>query len=74
MQAPLTGPAGQVRVTLLDRTGKALNIPVNARELDADGVHWVAGDVPLAPLAASEYLVEVEAGGTKLLTAFVIVS
>jgi hypothetical protein len=48
---------------LLDRTGKPLPVPVQAaiRE-DADGSRWQTGQLSLAPLAPSDYLIEWSGG------------
>lgn len=73
VQAPLASAGAGAKVTLRDRSGKPMAIPVAARELDADDAHWVVGDITLAPLAAADYLVEVEAAGQKVVTAFTIV-
>jgi VWFA-related protein len=50
---------------LLDRTGKPLAVPVTSTVRDdADGSRWQVAQVALAPLAPSDYLIEiVEAGG-----------
>jgi hypothetical protein len=66
-------PAGSARVRLLDRNGRPMNVPVSAKESDAEGVHWVSGDVVLAPLAAGEYLVEIASDSERVVSAFAIV-
>jgi VWFA-related protein len=45
---------------LLDRTGQALTVPVTMGERtdDASGQHWITADVALAPLAPSDYVIE----------------
>ena len=45
---------------LLDRTGRPLEVPVNAavRE-ESDGSRWITAELALAPLAAGDYVVEV---------------
>jgi len=71
---------------LLDRTGKALAIPVNAAVRDdADGSRWMTAHVVLAPLAPGDYVIEIAqadgAGGgasaavgtTRTLAAFRVV-
>jgi hypothetical protein len=60
---------------LLDRAGKALQVPVQISErVDAvDGVRWIVADVALAPLAPGDYAVEVTAGGASQVTGFRIV-
>jgi VWFA-related protein len=59
---------------LLDRVGKALQVPVQVSErADADGVRWIVADVTLAPLAAGDYAIEVTAGGATQVTGFRII-
>ena len=51
---------------LLDRTGKALAVPItsSARE-DADGSRWQVTQLALAPLAPADYVIEIaESGGS----------
>ena len=45
---------------LLDRTGQALSVPVTMGERtdDASGQHWITAEVALAPLAPSDYVIE----------------
>jgi VWFA-related protein len=64
-----TTDAGPVAARLLDRTGKAIAIPLTAtvRE-DRDGSRWQSTELALAPLAPGDYLIELagragEAGG-----------
>jgi VWFA-related protein len=65
--------AGPAR--LLDRTGKPLDIPIalSERTDDATGQPWIVGDVVLAPLAASDYGIEIAfatpAGEGRVITA-----
>ena len=59
---------------LLDRVGKALQVPVQVSErADADGVRWIVADVTLAPLAPGDYAIEVAAGGVAQVTGFRII-
>jgi VWFA-related protein len=63
---------------LLDRSGKALAVPVAVSALDeADGSRWLSAQAALAPLAPGDYLIEVTAssGGAqqRTLTAFRVV-
>jgi hypothetical protein len=45
---------------LLDRTGKALAIPVTLSTVDeSDGSRWLTAQAALAPLSAGDYLIEV---------------
>ena len=53
---------------LLDRTGKALPVPISvAMRDDADGSRWMTARLALAPLAAGDYIIEhaVASGGTR---------
>ena len=53
---------------LLDRTGKALAIPVTLSMVDeSDGSRWLTAQAALAPLSAGDYLIEVTgtAGGAE---------
>ena len=44
---------------MLDRTGKALVVPViGAVRDDADGSRWQTAQLALAPLAAGDYVIE----------------
>jgi len=59
---------------LLDRLGKALQVPVQVSErADADGIRWIVADVTLAPLAPGDYAIEVTAGGETQVTGFRII-
>ena len=63
---------------LLDRTGKALAIPVSIAVVDeTDGSRWLSGQATLAPLAPGDYVIEVTASAgvaqTRTLTAFRVV-
>jgi hypothetical protein len=59
---------------LLDRTGKALNVPVTATiRQDADGVRWCRVEIALAPLAPADYIIEAAAGQQRPLTGFRVV-
>lgn len=60
---------------LLDRTGKPIAaIPVSAAtRTDPDGTKWATGELALAPLAPGDYIVELDAGDTRLMAAFRIV-
>ncbi|HTL01529.1 MAG TPA: VWA domain-containing protein [Vicinamibacterales bacterium] len=59
-----------VTARLLDRTGKPMAIPVTAAIRDeADGSHWRAAELALAPLAPGDYLIELSAEGERTLSA-----
>ena len=63
LPTPFTG-TGVAR--LLDRTGKALAVPItsSARE-DTDGSRWLVTQFALAPLAPADYVIEIaESGGS----------
>lgn len=63
-----------VTARLLDRTGKALAVPVTAavRE-DADGSRWVTAQLALAPLAPGDYAIEIAASNQRMIAAFRVV-
>jgi VWFA-related protein len=64
LPTPFTGTTAVAR--LLDRTGKALAVPItsSARE-DADGSRWQVTQLALAPLAPADYVIEMtESGGS----------
>ena len=63
---------------LLDRTGKALAVPVTVEaSQDPEGSRWLSGQAMLAPLAPGDYLVEIVATASgaqrRTLTAFRVV-
>jgi hypothetical protein len=63
-----------VSARLLDRTGKALNVPVSAAvRTDADGSRWRTAQLALAPLAPGDYVVEMSSGADRSISAFRIV-
>jgi VWFA-related protein len=66
-----TPPAGR----LLDRSGKAMSIPVQMSERAEKGgdFRWIVADVALAPLAPGDYAIEVTDDGVRQVTAFRVV-
>jgi hypothetical protein len=64
---------------LLDRTGQPTPVPVTVGERtdEATGQRWITADVTLAPLAPSDYLVEVataeQSGEVRILTGIRVV-
>jgi VWFA-related protein len=59
---------------LLDRTGKALPIPVAAAlRNDVDGTRWLTAQLALAPLAPGDYVIELAHGEHRMLSGFRIV-
>lgn len=63
-----------VSARLLDRAGKPLNVPVTASVRDdADGSRWQVAQLALAPLAPSDYVIEVSSGGKRTLAGFRVI-
>ena len=60
LELPLSPAARAGTGRLLDRAGKPLQIPVKVGERvdEATGQRWATADIPLAPLAAGDYAVE----------------
>jgi hypothetical protein len=56
----LPGTATNWTAALLDRNGKTLPLPVATGERvdNATGQRWLTADLPLAPLGAGEYALE----------------
>jgi len=64
LEIPARAP-GPPSVRLLDRTGRALAVPMNvAARDDGDGSKWHAGELVLAPLAPGDYVIEVATGSS----------
>jgi hypothetical protein len=67
-----TASAGTAR--LLDRTGKALAVPVaSSLRDDPDGSRWVQAQLSLSPLAPSDYLIELSGEGQRVLVGFRVI-
>jgi VWFA-related protein len=47
---------------LLDRTGRAMELPVTVTTREEGGARWIRVEVALAPLAAGDYVVRLAAG------------
>lgn len=75
MRLEFATDAAGATAKLLDRAGKALQVPVQIGErVDAaEGVRWIVADVTLAPLAPGDYAIEVTVGGASQVTGFRIV-
>src|SRR5262252_587742 len=66
--------ATELSARLLDRTGKALNVPVTAATRDdADGGRWQTAQVALAPLAPGDYVIEIGSGSGRSISAFRVI-
>ena len=73
-QPPSVSDIAEVSGRLLDRTGKALNVPVTAAvRTDADGSRWRTAQLALAPLAPGDYVVEITSGSERSIAAFRII-
>jgi len=69
-----TASSEPVTARLLDRTGKALAVPVTAAVRDdPDGSRWVTAQLTLAPLAPADYAVELTVGERKMISAFRVI-
>ncbi|HMB80323.1 MAG TPA: VWA domain-containing protein, partial [Vicinamibacterales bacterium] len=69
-----TASADAVTARLLDRTGKALAVPVTAAVRDdADGSRWMTAQLALAPLAPADYVIEIMRGDQRMISAFRVV-
>ncbi len=70
-----TDVPGPVTARMLDRTGRAMLVPVQVSErADAGGdFRWIVVDANLAPLGAGEYVIEVAQGTTKQMTGFRVI-
>jgi hypothetical protein len=73
IEVPTSGTAAP-SARLLDRNGKPLNVPVAAEVRDdSDGTRWYTAQLALAPLAPSDYIIEVSNGKTRTMTPFRII-
>ena len=66
-------PTAAPSATLLDKAGNPIAVPVQVTTRDEGGVHWIVVDATIAPLAPSDYAVEVKAGDATRLIAFRVV-
>ena len=75
MRLEFASNTGDATARLLDRAGKAIQVPVAVSErLDAaEGERWIVADITLAPLAPGDYAVEITADGDSQVTGFRIV-
>ena len=69
-----TPSSDAVGARLLDRTGRALPIPVagSVRD-DAEGFRWQSAELALAPLAPGDYIIELAVGTGRTLVAFRVI-
>jgi len=74
---PTAAGLDALAASLLDRTGKPLAFPIALAERAENGVRYVTGELPLAPLAVGDYLLEITrrgaSGETSAFLAFRIV-
>jgi VWFA-related protein len=74
IRVELPWPVDSASGRLLDRTGKPLAIPVTANtRTGADGTRWATAELALAPLAPSDYVIEVATGSTRVMCGFRVV-
>ncbi len=65
---------GTTMARLLDRSGAPMNIPLSIdRRVDIQSTAWTSVRLVLAPLAAGDYLIELDGPGGKSLTALRVV-
>jgi VWFA-related protein len=73
VELPAPGSA-PISARLLDRTGKALGVPVTTTVRDdPDGSRWQVAQVALAPLAPADYLIEISSEGKRTLLGFRVI-
>jgi VWFA-related protein len=61
VEVPVDGSVDSFTATLIDRAGKPLALPMTASDRkDASGWRWIGGELALAPLAAGDYVVQIE--------------
>jgi VWFA-related protein len=70
IEVPKDAGTTAVSAEILDRAGKAVNVPVHASTRVEGSVTWASAEVSLAPLAAGDYLVRLMAGSQSVVTAF----
>ena len=58
-QIPLEGEGGTIGVRLLGRNGTPIPLPIQTGEDRSSGTRTIAGELALAPLAASDYVLEI---------------
>ena len=63
LEIPVAAGVSPVAGRVLDRAGEALQVPVTlaTRAEDGTGQQWITAEVTLAPLAPSDYAIEVTA-------------
>ena len=74
VEVPAAADGAAPSARLLDRTGKAMAVPVAASARDeAGGLRWLTGELQLTPLGPGDYIIEIAAGDLRTLTPFRIV-
>jgi VWFA-related protein len=61
VDVPLAAAPETVTARLLDRKGQPLNVPVTVGAREEGGLRFATAEVTLAPLAPSDYLIEISA-------------
>jgi VWFA-related protein len=70
-----TGSEGAATGRVLDRAGKAIQMPVQvtSRTETGSGLRWIVADATLAPLAPGDYAIELKLGDAIQVTGFRII-
>jgi hypothetical protein len=70
IDVPVESGTTAATAEILDRAGKAINVPVRASTRVEGSITWASAEVSLAPLAAGDYVVRLTAGQHSSVTAF----
>jgi hypothetical protein len=59
VEVPIAGEGGTIGIRLLGRNGTPIPLPIQTGEDRSSGTRTIAGELALAPLAASDYVLEI---------------